>query len=45
VGYNSYGHPADETLARLASLGAQVRRTDLDGPITITLRDGTVAVP
>ena len=45
VGYNSYGHPADETLERLASLGAQVRRTDLDGPITITLRDGTVAVP
>lgn len=45
VGYNSYGHPADDTLARLASLGIQVWRTDLDGPITITLRDGKVSVP
>ena len=45
VGYNSYGHPADETLARLISSGTQVRRTDVDGPITITLRDSKVSVP
>lgn len=45
VGYNSYGHPADETLDRLADLGTQVRRTDLNGSITITLRDGKVSVP
>lgn len=45
VGYNSYGHPADETLERLAALGTQVWRTDTYGPVTITLRDGRVSVP
>lgn len=45
VGYNSYGHPADETLERLAASGAQVWRTDLDGSVTITLRDGKISLP
>ena len=44
VGRNSYGHPAPETLERLAAAGAQVYRTDLSGPVTITVRDGLVDV-
>ncbi len=32
---NSYGHPADETLDRLAKFGCQVYRTDKSGTITI----------
>jgi comEA protein len=30
---NRYGHPADETLERIASVGASVYRTDLSGTI------------
>ena len=33
VGMNSYGHPDDETLARLEQFGCRVYRTDLDGSI------------
>ena len=33
--YNSYGHPDDEVLYRLKSLGAEVYRTDIDGTIII----------
>lgn len=32
---NEYGHPADETLQRLAAGGAAVYRTDRDGDVTI----------
>lgn len=32
---NSYGHPHKEPLHRLASVGAEVYRTDLDGTVTI----------
>ena len=35
VGRNSYGHPAQETLERLESVGTMVYRTDLHGNITI----------
>lgn len=35
VGTNNYGHPAAETLARLAAAGAQVLRTDQLGTIII----------
>ena len=35
VGYNSYGHPKQETLERLASYGYTVYRTDRDGDIEI----------
>lgn len=35
VGTNSYGHPTDEVLARIASTGAEVYRTDQAGTITI----------
>ena len=44
VGYNTYGHPAPEVLERLAAAGAAVYRTDLSGPVTVTLRDGLVSV-
>ena len=37
---NSFGHPAEETLARLARTGATVYRTDVDGTVTIET-DGT----
>ena len=35
VGYNTYGHPADETLARLNARGIEIYRTDLMGHLTI----------
>lgn len=35
VGYNTYGHPAGETLSRLAVRGIDIYRTDLMGNITI----------
>ncbi|MBE6992268.1 MAG: MBL fold metallo-hydrolase [Ruminococcaceae bacterium] len=35
VGYNSYGHPSDETLYRLEAFGVSVMRTDESGNITI----------
>ncbi|MBQ6465916.1 MAG: DNA internalization-related competence protein ComEC/Rec2 [Oscillospiraceae bacterium] len=35
VGYNSYGHPTEETLERLDTYGYTVYRTDLDGRIEI----------
>lgn len=39
VGNNSYGHPAEDTLAKLASRGIPVRRTDQDRDIEI-ISDG-----
>ncbi len=35
VGKNSYGHPAPETLERIAAVGAVVYRTDYNGSITV----------
>lgn len=32
---NRYGHPASEVLARLQAVGAQIRRTDLEGEIEV----------
>ncbi len=37
VGSNSYGHPADETLRRLAEHGCAVYRTDMQGNIHLSL--------
>lgn len=37
-GYNTYGHPNSDTLARIAEAGADLYRTDLQGNITITVR-------
>lgn len=36
VGYNTYGHPAEETLGRLARYGCDIYRTDWSGTVTIT---------
>ncbi len=36
VGSNSYGHPADETLLRLARRGCEIYRTDLHGTIHLS---------
>jgi competence protein ComEC len=41
VGDNSYGHPANETLARLLAAGARISRTDEHGTILVT-SDGFV---
>ena len=45
AGYNSYGHPAPETLERLETAGAETLRTDLSGTITLRVRDGHVFIP
>lgn len=34
---NRYGHPTEEALARLSKIGAEVRRTDLEGSIVLEL--------
>ncbi len=37
VGKNSYGHPTNEVLSRLASAGSQIFRTDLNGTIKLII--------
>ena len=37
VGFNSYGHPSEETLERLALCGYNVYRTDKDGTVEIRI--------
>lgn len=44
VGHNSYGHPAPETLNRLAAIGSTVYRTDNNGNIVITSDGSTYTV-
>lgn len=34
---NTYGHPTPETLARLKQIGAEIRRTDMEGTIVLLL--------
>ena len=41
---NDYGHPAAATLDPLAGSGAEVLRTDLDGDLAVTVRDGELGV-
>ena len=38
VGYNTYGHPTEETLARLTAYGYNILRTDLNGTVEIRVR-------
>ncbi len=40
VGYNNYGHPAPELLDRLRSLSIRTLRTDRQGAIQTTIRNG-----
>ena len=35
---NSYGHPSGETIDKLRRIGAEIKRTDLDGTITVYSR-------
>ena len=41
---NSYGHPTPETLAALRAAVPHVHRTDRDGTVTLTVRDGDMEV-
>lgn len=41
---NDYGHPSPDLLAALTATGAQVRRTDLDGDVLVTVDDGALGV-
>lgn len=41
---NDYGHPHDEVLRRLAAVGAEIFRTDLDGTVCF-VSDGRVLEP
>lgn len=36
-GWNTYGHPTQETLDRLAAHGMEIRRTDTDGSVTLRM--------
>ena len=36
---NSYGHPRKEVLDRLTEAGAEIYRTDINGTITVTVRE------
>lgn len=45
AGYNSYGHPAAETLERLHNADAQILRTDQSGTVILMVRDGAVLIP
>lgn len=44
VGKNRYGHPTKDALYRLASVGARVFRTDLDGTIRVAKESGSLVV-
>lgn len=44
VGKNSYGHPTEETLARLAAAGARIWRTDQLGTIVVNSDGQDMAV-
>ncbi|MGH7631458.1 MAG: DNA internalization-related competence protein ComEC/Rec2, partial [Gemmatimonadales bacterium] len=44
VGGNTYGHPAPETLARLARQGVELRRTDRDGTVSVLTDGATMTV-
>jgi beta-lactamase superfamily II metal-dependent hydrolase len=44
VGKNNYGHPSKEVLNRLADVGSQVFRTDLQGIIKVILQNGKIKV-
>jgi len=40
VGQNPYGHPGDQTIARLLAIGSTIWRTDINGTIVVTSSDG-----
>ncbi len=44
VGKNSYGHPTSEVLNKLASVGAQIFRTDKDGMIKLIINNSRINI-
>jgi len=44
VGKNSYGHPTKEVLNKLASVGAQIFRTDKDGMIKLSIYNSQINI-
>ena len=44
MGENTYGHPRDEILATLAATGAHIARTDRQGQLLVSLREGELAL-
>lgn len=44
VGKNSYGHPTDDALNALESVGSEVYRTDQDGDVVCTFSPDTITV-
>ncbi len=44
VGYNEYGHPAEETLNRISSVGATIYRTDVCNDVIFYAKDKTVDI-
>ena len=44
VGKNSYGHPTKEVLNKLASVGAQIFRTDKDGMIKLVINNQQINI-
>lgn len=44
VGKNSYGHPTDDALSALESVGSEVYRTDQDGDVVCTFSPDTITV-
>ena len=44
VGKNSYGHPAKDTLARVANFSSQFYRTDQDGLVKVVVDSGKLEV-
>ncbi|MBI1960865.1 MAG: MBL fold metallo-hydrolase [Candidatus Liptonbacteria bacterium] len=44
VGRNSYGHPTDDALHRLAAADIRTYRTDIDGTVTVTVNGGVMRV-
>jgi competence protein ComEC len=44
VGKNNYGHPTQQALNALASVGAQIFRTDKDGMIKLISRDSRIDI-
>ena len=44
VGKNSYGHPTDDALNALESVGSEVYRSDQDGDVVCTFSPGTITI-
>jgi competence protein ComEC len=44
VGKNNYGHPTQEVLSRLASIGSAIYRTDTDGTIKLVINKGHISI-